>query len=156
MPTLLRPRELWELDRPFSEFFRTLSGPWPFQPLLGLMPGKHFIPSSDVFARNGDLVVRLDLPGMDLKNIHIQYAEGELVVTGERKEVKEIKEEDYFRKESFYGTFERHLPLPKEIKESDIKATYDNGVLEIVMPKVAPSNGKAHPKEIVIKGTHKL
>jgi HSP20 family protein len=143
--------ELVELDRPFAEFFRTLSGPWPFRPLLALTPGKHFMPTADVFARNGDLVVRFDLPGMDPKDVHVKFEEGELMVTGERKADKEVKEEGYYRKESSFGTFTRYVSLPKGIKETEIKAEYDNGVLEITMPNTAKANGQPKAKEIPIK-----
>jgi HSP20 family protein len=143
--------ELVELDRPFAEFFRTLSGPWPFRPLLALTPGKHFMPTADVFARNGDLVVRFDLPGMDPKDIHVKFEEGELTVAGERKADKEVKEEGYYRKESSYGFFTRHVTLPKGIKEPEIKAAYDNGVLEITMPNAPKTNGLPKAREIPIK-----
>jgi HSP20 family protein len=151
MTTRIVSDELVELDRPFAEFFRTLSGPWPFRPLLALTPGKHFMPTADVFARNGDLVVRFDLPGMDLKDIHVKFEEGELTVSGERKADKEVKEEGYYRKESSFGFFARHVTLPKGIKESEIKAEYENGVLEISMPSVSKTNGLPKAKEIPIK-----
>ena len=145
--------ELVELDRPFAEFFRTLTSPWPFRPLLALAPGKHFIPTADVFARNGDFVVRMDLPGMDPKDIHVKFDADDLTVTGERKFEKEVKEEGYYRKESSYGTFERHISLPKGVKESDIKATYDSGVLEISVPRAAGTNGKPLAKTIPVKAS---
>lgn len=147
--------ELVELDRPFAEFVRTLTGPWPFRPLLALAPGKHFIPTADVFARNKDLVVRLDLPGMDAKDIHVIFDAGELTVTGERGVEKEVKEEGYYRKESSFGFFERHMSLPRGIKEDDIKAEYDNGVLEISIPRAAGANGKLPAKTIPVKKTVK-
>ena len=147
--------ELVELDRPFAEFFRTLTGPWPFRPLLALAPGKHFIPTADVFARNGDLVVRMDLPGMDAQDIHVKFDAGELTVTGERKVEKEVKEEGYYRKESSFGSFERHMSLPRGIKENDIKAEYDNGVLEISIPRAVGANGKPLAKTIPVKKTVK-
>jgi HSP20 family protein len=155
MTTRTVSEELVELDRPFAEFFRTLTGPWPFRPLLALAPGKHFIPTADVFARNGDLVVRMDLPGMDAKDIHVKFDAGELTVTGERKAEKEVKEEGYYRKESSFGSFERHVSLPKAIKENDIKAEYDNGVLEISIPRAAGANGKSLAKTIPVKTTVK-
>ncbi len=151
MTTRTVSEELVELDRPFAEFFRTLTGPWPFRPLLALAPGKHFIPTADVFARNGDLVVRMDLPGMDAKDIQVKFDAGELTVTGERKVDKEVKEEGYYRKESSFGFFERHMSLPKGIKESDIKAEYDNGVLDISFPRAASTNGKPLAKTIPVK-----
>ncbi len=155
MTTRTVSEELVELDRPFAEFFRTLTGPWPFRPLLALAPGKHFIPTADVFARNGDLVVRMDLPGMDAKDIHVKFDAGELTVAGERKAEKEVKEEGYYRKESSFGSFERHVSLPKAIKENDIKAEYDNGVLEISIPRAAGANGKSLAKTIPVKTTVK-
>jgi HSP20 family molecular chaperone IbpA len=142
--------ELVELDAPFAEFFRTLTRPWPFRPLLALTPGKHFIPTADVFARNGDLVVRMDLPGMDLKDIHVKLEAGELAVTGERKLDNEVKETGYFRKETSYGFFERHISLPKGVKESEIKAEYDGGVLEISIPRPIGVNGGPLVKTIPV------
>lgn len=143
--------EMVALDSPIAEFFRTLSAPWPFRPLLALAPGKHFIPTADVFARNGSLVVKLDLPGVEAKDIHVKVMEGELTVTGERKADKEIKEEGYYRKETTYGFFERHMSVPKGIKESEIKAMFDNGVLEISMPRTAKTEELPKAKEIPVK-----
>jgi HSP20 family protein len=151
MSTKTMSEELVELDRPLAEFFRTLSGPWPFRPLLALTPGKHFMPTADVFARNGDLVVKFDLPGMEPKDIHVKYLEGELTVSGERKDDKEVKEEGYYRRETSYGSFERHITVPKGIKEADIKAEYDNGVLEISIPRLAKTEGLPKVKEIPVK-----
>jgi len=151
MTTRVLPEELVELDSPLAEFFRTLTSPWPFRPLLALTPGRHFIPSTDVFARNGDLVVKIDLPGVDPKDIHVKVFEGELVVTGERKADKELREEGYYRKESTFGFFERHMSVPKGTKEADIKAEYDHGVLEIVMPRPSKAEELPKAKEIPVK-----
>ena len=151
MTTRVLPEEFVDLDRPFEEFFRTLAGPWPFRPLLALTPGKHYIPTADMYARNGDMVVRIDLPGVDPKDIKVKFEEGELVVMGERKAEKEIKEEGYYRKEATYGVFERHMTLPKGIKESEIKAEYDKGVLEISVPRVPKTEALPKAKEIPVK-----
>lgn len=151
MTTRMAPEGLVEFDRPFAEFFRTLSGPWPFRPLFALTPGKHFLPTADVFARNGDMVVKLDLPGVEPKDIHVKLEEAQLVVSGERKADKDVKEEGYYRKESSYGIFERHMSVPKGLKESEIKAEYANGVLEISMPRVAKVEGLPKAKEIPVK-----
>ncbi len=151
MTTRVLPDEFVDLDRPFEEFFRTLAGPWPFRPLLALTPGKHYIPTADMYARNGDMVVRIDLPGVDPKDIKVKFEEGELVVVGERKAEKEIKEEGYYRKEATYGVFERHMTLPKGIKESEIKAEYDKGVLEISVPRMPKTEALPKAKEIPVK-----
>jgi HSP20 family protein len=151
MTARIEPEEIVALDSPIAEFFRTLSGPWPFRPLLALTPGKHFIPTADVFTRNGSLVVKLDLPGVEAKDIHVKVMEGELTVTGERKADKEIKEEGYYRKETTYGFFERHMSVPKGIRESEIKAAFDNGVLEISMPRAAKTEEMPKAREIPVK-----
>ena len=150
MLTRTAPEEVVELDSPIAEFFRTLSSPWPFRPFLALS-GKHFIPTADVFARNGELVVKMDLPGLDPRDIHVKLEEGELYVWGERKAEKEIKDEGYLRKETSFGFFERRMTVPKGIKDTEIAAQYADGVLEITMPKAAKIEGKPKVKEIPVK-----
>ncbi len=151
MPIRVLPEDLVDFDSPLAEFFRTLSGPWPLRPFLALTSGKHFIPAADIYAKDGNLMVTIDLPGVDPKDIHVKLLEGELVVTGERKADKEIKEEGYYRKESTYGFFERHLSVPKTLKETDIKAEYDNGVLHIVLPRTAKHEELPKVKEIPVR-----
>jgi HSP20 family protein len=151
MTTRIMPEGFVELDSPFAEFFRTLSGPWPFRPLFALTPGKHFLPAADVFARNGEIVVKVDLPGVEPKDIHVKLVDNELIVMGERKAENEVKEDGYYRKESTYGLFERHMTVPKGIKESDVKAEYTNGVLEISMPLAGKVETPPKVKEIPVK-----
>jgi len=103
-------------------------------PTLPLASEKPFTPTTDVFAKDGDLVIHLDLPGIDpVKDVKITIEDGELVVTGERKKEQEYREADYYRVERLYGTFERHFPIPRTIDENAVKATYREGVLEIVL-----------------------
>jgi HSP20 family protein len=100
--------------------------------------------------------VKLDLPGMDPKDIHVKFYEGGLTVTGERKAENEVKEGGFYRKETSYGSFERHMTLPKGIKETDVKAQYENGVLEISIPRAGRPNGKPEkeiPVKVAIKAT---
>ncbi len=129
--------ELEDMNRRIDETF----GAFPTLPvrrfLLPTLPvavEKPFVPTTDVLATGGDLVIHLDLPGIDPeKDVKITIEEGELVVRGERKKEKEYKEADYYRVERFYGTFERHFPIPKTIDEKAVRATYKEGVLEIVL-----------------------
>lgn len=93
-----------------------------------------FSPSSDVFRRGDDLVARVELPGIDPdKDLSVEVADAELVVKGTRHESDEIKRDDYFRKEVWEGSYERHLPLPEGTTENDITAEYDKGVLEVTI-----------------------
>jgi len=99
---------------------------------------KPFAPAADVFARDGDFVVKLELPGMEPeRDVTVEVRDQTLVIKGERKQTEEVKERDYHRMEASYGAFERHIPIPVGIDEGAIKATYVDGVLEVVVPKGA-------------------
>jgi HSP20 family protein len=129
--------ELEDMNRKIDETFgvfptfpvrRFLLPTWP------VTAEKPFTPTTDVFAKGADLVIHLDLPGIDPeKDLKITIEDGELVVRGERKQEKEYKGANYYRMERFYGTFERHFPIPKTVDEKAVKATYKEGVLEIVL-----------------------
>jgi HSP20 family protein len=129
--------ELEDMNRKIDESFgvfptfpvrRFLLPTWP---ITGEKP---FLPTTDVFAKGGDLVIHLDLPGIDpAKDVKITFEDGELIVQGERKKAKEYEASNYYRVERFYGTFERHFPIPKTVDEKTVKATYQAGVLEIVL-----------------------
>jgi HSP20 family protein len=148
-------RNMWtdlvEVDRPFTDLFRGFGIPWAFRPGMTATPGRPYLPTADVFARNGDLVVRVELPGIDPdKDVTVTLEEGELTVKGERKAETEVKEEGYYRKESTFGYFERHFAVPEGTKASDIKATYIEGVLEIAIPKAAAPAAKPKTNAIPV------
>ena len=153
--------EMISMERRVDDLFRALLGSKARTAFPALPQGLHrpFAPASDVFARNGDLVIDLELPGVDpAKDVTVSIEDGDLVVRGERKQTKEVKEEDYYRMETSFGSFERHLPVPEGTKEEDVKAEYKNGVLEIVLPSGAKKieKPKAKIKAIPIKtGTKK-
>ncbi len=142
--------DLIELDRPFTELFRPFAFPWR-RPGFAYTPELPYMPAVDVFSRNGDMVVRVELPGIDpAKDVKVTLEEGVLDVKGERKQEKEIKEEGYYRRESTYGAFERRIPVPTTVKESDIKADYKDGVLEVVVTGASKALAKPAAREIPI------
>jgi HSP20 family protein len=107
-------------------------------PALLQFAQKPFVPRMDVFARDDDLVVKLELPGIDPeKDVSVEVREGTLFIAGERRHEKEIKEEAYYRMEASYGSFERQIAIPEGIDESRISARYADGVLEVIVPKGA-------------------
>lgn len=150
--------ELEDMDRRIDETFGVFAAVPVRRFLLPTLPvavEKPFVPTTDVFATGGDLVIHLDLPGIDpVKDLKITIEDSELVVTSERKKEKEYKEADYYRVERFYGTFVRHFPLPKTIDEKAVKATYKDGVLEIVLQgavlvaEATKQQAKAIPVEV--------
>ncbi len=90
----------------------------------------------EVFDRDGNTVVRLELPGMTMEDIEISVSDGLLTIEGEKKVEEEAKEKDYYRSERTYGSFRRTLSVPKDMDENKIHATLDSGILEILLPKV--------------------
>ena len=106
-----------------------------------------WFPSLDVAETKNDIVVKVELPGMDQKDIDISLSDGHLMIKGEKKQEKEEKEENYHFIERSYGTFTRSVHLPKEVKRDKISASYKNGVLKVLLPK----SEEAKKKEVKIQ-----
>ena len=150
--------EIWDemraIERRMDDLARTFLGPrsWITFPTLPAGVRRPFIPATDVFTRDGDLVVRAELPGIDPeKDVHVTLTDGELVVRGERKRTEEVKEEDYYRAEASFGAFERRVPVPPATTSKDVHATYDRGVLEVVIRGAATTELPPKTKEIPVK-----
>ena len=101
----------------------------------------------ETLTKNGDLVVRLDLPGVHSKEVDISVSGDVLTVKAERKYKEEKKEGKRSHEEIAYGSLERSLRIPGKIDANKIKASYDKGVLEITMP--APE--ELAPKKVSVK-----
>jgi HSP20 family protein len=95
-------------------------------------------PAVEAFRRNGEVVVRADVPGLDEDDIEIEVRDGQLVISGERQRIEEEQGAGFVRSERSYGSFRRFVPLPEGAKVEQAKATFDNGVLEITIPAPAP------------------
>jgi HSP20 family protein len=118
--------------------------PRPFRRLFRAMPrAMAWSPRVDMFQRDGDLIVKAELPGIKKDDIEVTVEDGDLVIRGERKEESEVREEDYYRMERSYGAFYRRLPLPAEVDPDKIKATYTDGVLEVRVPQVVAPKREA-------------
>jgi HSP20 family protein len=86
--------------------------------------------------------IEIDLPGVKKEDIKIETNNNALTISGERKYKNEVKEADYHRIESSYGKFQRSFPLPQDVDEENIKAHYENGMLEVIVPKKKQSSGR--------------
>jgi HSP20 family protein len=94
-----------------------------------------WIPALDVWETENDIVYAFDLPGLAENEISIEVADDTLTVTGERRRVTEEQGERFFRFERRYGSFSRAVGLPAGLDESKIAASYEDGVLEVRVPK---------------------
>jgi HSP20 family protein len=105
-----------------------------------------FAPAVDVYEDEHQVSLKIDVPGIDEKDIDVRVENNTLTVTGERKIEKEEKEENFRRVERQYGSFIRTFTLPQTVDTENVAATYDKGVLKIALPKKA----EAKPKQIKV------
>jgi HSP20 family protein len=98
------------------------------------------------YTKEGQLVFRADLSGIDVKDLDVSIADRELVIKGTRKAEKATKEENFTFREIDYGSFERRFVLPEGVKADELKAKFTNGILEITMP--APAVTRARKFEV--------
>lgn len=129
-----------EIEREMDEWFERVFRGWPWPRWTGTRRGAG--PAVDMLDRPDAVVVRADLPGLEQKDIEVTVEEGVLTIRGERKEEKEVKEEDYYACERWTGAFSRSLMLPPGIDADKIRATFRNGVLEVHLPKTREARGK--------------
>jgi HSP20 family protein len=122
-----------EVNRVFDAFFGTGSAG---------ARARRWVPSMDLVETDGELVLRADLPGMAKDDVELEIKDGVLTVSGERKAEHEEKSEGYYRVERAFGRFSRSLTVPDGIDAEAITADFDNGVLEVRIPK--PAERKPH------------
>ena len=142
-----------EMDRFFDEYlprrwWRQLHGNWPGRAAgHGLAPFAGKTPNIDVLNRENDFLIKAELPGVDKKDIKITIANNRLTL--EATMSKEEKEEkgDYYHQEICRGSYHRSIELPEAVNESDAKATFQNGVLELTIPKIEKTKKSTIPVE---------
>ena len=138
-----------DIDNLFGRFFSD-GGEEMAQALM------NWSPLMDVFERDGQYIVRADIPGVNPREVDVSVVNDTLVIQGERKKSDEVKEKNYRLTETAYGRFERRLALPRGIDRDKITARFDNGVLEIAVPLPASATAKKVPVEIAVSEPKKL
>ncbi len=145
------PKEITKWD-PFREFstlrsemervFDSMLGRYPRERVEGL-----WAPLVDVEETKDNIIARIELPGMKKEDIKVTLMNNMLTISGERKHEAEEKGKTYYRIERAYGRFQRTIELPTDVMSDKAKATYKDGILELVIPK----SEKAKEKEIAIE-----
>lgn len=110
-----------------------------------------FVPLVDVYEDEHNLVLKLEVPGMNEEDLHVSLENNTLTVSGERKFDKEEKEENFHRIERRYGSFARTFRLPNTVDAEKVDAAYDKGILKITLGKRA----EAKPKQIKVGSSEK-
>lgn len=106
-----------------------------------------YIPAMDILEHESQYTLLMDLPGVSLENVKIEMQEDRLVVSGTRNDEKAAEGVSIHRQERTVGAFSRTVRLPKQLDVDKIEATFDNGVLNVTLPKLA----KPSPRTIEIK-----
>jgi len=137
----LSPREFFssspfELMRRFSEEMDRAFEGWGLSRGWGFGGGETTVwsPAVEVFERDNNMVVRIDLPGLSKDDVKVEMTDDGLVIHGERKREHEEKGEGWYRSERSYGQFYRLIPLPDGTNADQAKAKFENGVLEVSVP----------------------
>jgi len=129
-----------EMNRLFD--FSLAHSPNEYPALLG----GQWSPAVDIHDAKDNFLVKVDLPGLKKEDIDVSVEEDTLIIRGEKKRDNEIKEDNYYRSERFYGTFCRQLTLPASVDSAKVEASYKDGVLKLVLPK----KEEAKPKQIKV------
>jgi len=109
-------------------------------------PQRVWSPLVDILERENEVVLKVDLPGVNQNDIDIKVEESTLIIQGERKLIQETPHGNYLQIERPYGTFQRTFAIPRMIDQERIKASYKDGVLQVVLPK----REEVSPKQIAV------
>ena len=145
-----RPRRApaWPFEPYFDRIARGFT-PRAFRLWPRLWAGEEWLPDVDVFEHDGKIVVRADLPGMKREDIQVSVDGDMLTIKGRREEEKEVKEDDYYSCERSTGEFSRTVRLPEGVGVEAVEAKYEDGVLEVTVPRPATPERKA--KNVTVK-----
>ncbi|MFZ0388903.1 MAG: Hsp20/alpha crystallin family protein [Calditrichia bacterium] len=130
-----------EMNRMFERFFGSDTEG------REMMGQSDWYPSVDISENKDEFVINAELPGLKKEDIHISFKEGNLIIEGERKAEKKEEDVNYHRIERSHGKFCRTFQLPSRIEQDKISASYQEGILNVKLPKSEESK----PREIEVK-----
>src|SRR6201993_2483940 len=136
-------REFVTIQDRMNRLFRDSFGPEGREEALTTTA---FAPAVDVYEDEHNVTLKIEVPGIEEKDIDVRIENNTLTVHGERKFEKDEKEENYRRVERQYGSFTRTFTLPNTVETENVSANYDKGVLKIKLAKKA----EAKPKQIKV------
>lgn len=132
-------RDYLPLSKDMTQLFDNL---FKLQPDFSFIETGTWAPAVDIKEETNRFLVTADIPGVDIKDIHIALENNLLTIHGERKSERTENEEGYSRIERVQGQFYRRFSLPQSVDESKIDATYKHGVLQVLIPKKETVKGK--------------
>ncbi|BAU07445.1 Hsp20/alpha crystallin family protein [Fischerella thermalis CCMEE 5198] len=131
-------REIEDLQRRMNRLFERM-----FPSGDGGVSALAFIPSVEMEETAEDIRLKLEIPGLESKDLNIEVTEESVAISGERKSETKTEEKGMMRSEFRYGRFERVIPLPAHVQNDKAQAEYKNGILTLTIPKVESEKKKA-------------
>ena len=129
----------------FDDFFEVMETPGKGK--RSWFEGAMWEPAVDLIDKKDRLIAKVELPGVEKKDVKISLSDNNLTIQGEIKKEEETKKENYYYRERAYGNYARTISLPAEIDKDKISAKFKNGILEVTIPK----KPEVQPKEITIE-----
>jgi HSP20 family protein len=156
MRSLMRwnPRNEVEINDPFrsvEQLFDELWQGWPGRFIESDTTRPFLRPAMDVVENDDNITIRVDLPGLSGDDVHVEMEDNTLTISGEIGDTIEKEGDRYHYRERYSGSFRRSLRLPNTVDANKVDASFENGVLNVVLPKLP----QAQPKKIEIKGNNK-
>jgi HSP20 family protein len=133
-----------QLDRLFDDVVIPTART-PFQPISR-------IPAAELSETEGDIHLRVEIPGLTAKDLEVEVTEKAVSIKGERKSEQTSEENGFTRSEFFYGTYERVISLPKRVENTAVKAEYKDGILSLTLPKKEAEKQKVHKVRFAEEG----
>jgi HSP20 family protein len=128
-------------DELFREFFR--------RPFVGVEGEEGvFAPPVEVAESDGEVVVKMEMPGVEKDQLQLTVADDHLTIRGEMRKESEEKKKHYYRQEIRYGAFQRSVPLPVEVDPTKANAELKHGMLKVTLPK--SKQPKAHEIKVAV------
>ncbi|QHG15695.1 Hsp20/alpha crystallin family protein [Nostoc sp. ATCC 53789] len=124
-----------QMNRLFDRLMPTTNG--------GERPGFIFSPAAELEETDDAIRLKLEVPGLEAKDINVEATPESISITGERKTETKSEENGITRSEFRYGKFQRIIPLPSQIQNDKVQAEYKNGILQLTLPKAESEKHKA-------------
>ena len=137
VPIKRETRDLWDVA---EEMDRVFDAPLEALPSMSVREGL-WHPAIDIYSRDQEIVVELELPGVRKEDLDLTIQEGHLIVEGTRRHTEEYKEEDRFYSERQFGGFHRVVHLPTEVDVEKTEARFTEGLLVVRLPKAKREGG---------------
>jgi len=140
-------KDLLEMEREFSKLFNSFGRRFLDTNSKEELDNIVWMPLADISEDKDNFSIKMDIPGIKKDDVKISFSDGQLSISGERKEEKDSKDTTFHRVERTYGKFYRSFNLPQKIRYDQIEAVFNDGQLLVTIPK----SEEAKPKEIEIK-----